>query len=95
MIAVELVSLGVVNSALVHPRETFRRAISEGACSIILAHNHPSGDVAPSDEDVTMTRTMHEAGKILGIEVVDHLVFSWKRYYSFRDNSTHGSKESR
>ncbi len=86
---VELVSLGSLNTTVVHPRETFRRAVSAGACSLILAHNHPSEDIEPSEEDCSMTKAMHTAGKVLGIEVVDHLVFGFKSYFSFRDNIIH------
>ncbi len=83
---VELVSLGILNSAVVHPRETFRRAVMEGAHSIILAHNHPSEDTNPSEEDMKMTRLMFDAGKIVGIDVLDHIVFGFKSYFSFRNN---------
>ncbi len=86
--AVELVSLGILNSTVIHPRETFRRAISEGACSILLAHNHPSEDTDPSEDDIKITKAMFEAGRIVGIEVADHIIFSWKKYFSFRDNVT-------
>lgn len=85
---VELIGLGILNSTVVHPRETFRRAVSEGAGSIILAHNHPSEEVDPSEEDIRMTKTMQEAGRILGIEVIDHIVFGFNRYFSFKDNIT-------
>ncbi len=86
---VELVGLGSLNSAVVHPRETFRRAISRGACSILLAHNHPSDEVEPSEEDMKVSKAMHEAGRIVGIDVVDHLIFGTKSYFSFRDNVVH------
>ena len=88
---VELVGLGIVNSTVVHPRETFRRAVSVGASSIIIAHNHPSGEVDPSDEDVKVTKAIFEAGRILGIDVLDHIIFGLNSYFSFRDNSTHHS----
>ena len=61
---VELVSLGTLNASLVHPRETFRRAVMQGSASIIVAHNHPSGDVEPSDEDTRITKLLHESGNI-------------------------------
>lgn len=85
---IELVSIGILNSAVVHPRETFRRAIFEGSASIIIAHNHPSGEVDPSDEDSKMTKNMFEAGNILGITMLDHIIFSHKndQFFSFRDN---------
>ena len=84
---VELVSIGVLDSARVHPRETFRRAIVEGSASIIVAHNHPSGTVTPSDDDIHATETLHQAGEILGIPMIDHIVFTGDKYYSFRGNA--------
>jgi DNA repair protein RadC len=75
---VELISIGTVSSSLVHPREVFRRSISRGATSVIICHNHPSGDPQPSDEDVTLTRRLIEAGKIIGIEVLDHIIIGAK-----------------
>ena len=69
-----LVSLGTLNSALVHPREVFRVAIMDSAASIILAHNHPSGDPTPSAEDIKVTRQLVSAGEIMGIKVLDHVV---------------------
>jgi DNA repair protein RadC len=64
---VELVTVGTLSSSLVHPRETFRRAVIAGSASIIIAHNHPSGEVDPSDEDMKVTRAMLDAGNILGL----------------------------
>ena len=69
-----LVSLGLVDSCQVHGREVFRPAISDGAAAIVLAHNHPSGDPTPSAEDLHITRQLVEAGRILGIEVLDHVI---------------------
>lgn len=69
-----VVSRGIINSTLVHPREVFRLAISEGAASIILGHNHPSGCVTPSPDDITITRQLIKAGKILDIPVHDHVI---------------------
>lgn len=71
---IELVSLGTLNSCLVHPREVYRVAIAKNAASLILAHNHPSGDCEPSDDDVALTKRLSEAGGILGIEVLDHII---------------------
>ena len=68
------VSVGSLTSALVHPREAFRAAIGIGACSVAFAHNHPSGDVTPSSEDIVLTRRLVEAGKLLGIRVLDHVI---------------------
>jgi DNA repair protein RadC len=83
---VEVVSIGTLTSSLVHPRETFRRAIVEGAASIIIAHNHPSGESDPSDEDTKVTKHIFDAGEILGIKMLDHIVFTTDDYYSFRNN---------
>ena len=69
-----LVSIGTVSSALVHPRECFRPAILDGATSVILAHNHPSGDPCPSAEDIQITRQLIDAGRHIGIKVLDHVV---------------------
>jgi DNA repair protein RadC len=82
---VELVSLGTLNSSLVHPRETFRRAVMQGSASIIVAHNHPSGEVDPSDEDTKLTKLLHESGNILGITLFDHVIFANDKFYSFRE----------
>lgn len=81
---VELVSMGTMNSSLVHPREIFRRAIRRGASSIILGDNHPSGNPEPSEEDLRITRRLVEAGKIIGIEVLDHVVIG-SSGFSFKE----------
>jgi DNA repair protein RadC len=86
---VELVSLGTLTASLVHPRETFRRAVMQGSANIIVAHNHPSGEVNPSAEDTKVTKLLFEAGNILGITMVDHVIFSKKMFFSFRDNNVH------
>jgi DNA repair protein RadC len=83
---VELVTVGTLNSSLVHPRETFRRAVIAGAASIIIAHNHPSGEVDPSDEDMKVTRAMFDAGNILGITMLDHIIFTNDNYFFTNDN---------
>src|SRR5512135_2717678 len=90
---VELVSIGVLDSAQVHPRETFRRAIAEGSASIIVAHNHPSGTVTPSDDDIRATDTLHQAGQLLDIPLIDHIVFTSDAYFSFRANATGAIRE--
>jgi len=69
-----LTSLGLLDQCLVHPREVFREAVRQNAASLILAHNHPSGDPTPTKEDIDITRRLIEAGKILGIRVLDHIV---------------------
>ena len=83
---VELVTVGTLSSSLVHPRETFRRAVIADSYSIIIAHNHPSGEVDPSDEDTKVTKLIFEAGNLLGITMVDHIIFTKDTYFSFRKN---------
>lgn len=86
LIGVTTVSVGDLSSALVHPREVFKPAILANAASIILAHNHPSGDPQPSPEDCQVTRRLQEAGQILGIEVLDHVVIGdASRWASLRE----------
>ena len=72
--AMEVVSVGSLNASLVHPRELFKSAILNNAASVVLAHNHPSGDTTPSKEDIALTKRMVEAGELLGIEVMDHVI---------------------
>ena len=79
-------TIGLVNRALIHPREVFSDPIARRATAIILAHNHPSGILEPSREDITTTSRLAESGEILGIKVIDHLIFSTKPYYSFREH---------
>lgn len=83
----ETVSVGSLNANIVHPREVFRPAITEGAAAVILVHNHPSGDVSPSREDLSLTQRMTEAGRLIGIEVLDHLIVAGRRYLSFRSEN--------
>lgn len=85
VIHVETVSRGTLTASLVHPREIFKSAIRRSAHAIILAHNHPSGDPAPSREDREVTQRLIHAGKLLGIEVLDHVVVGRGRYVSFRE----------
>lgn len=91
VIATRLVSVGLVNSTLVHPREVFADAISDRAVSVILAHNHPGGDLAPSAEDREVTRRMREAGETLGIQVLDHVIFGRKGYHSLKESGKFGA----
>lgn len=70
----QMVSLGIVDSTLLHPREVFRTAIQRGASALVLVHNHPSGDPAPSAEDIRITRQMVEVGRIIDIKVLDHVI---------------------
>ena len=86
---VELVSLGTLNTTLVHPREVFRMAIIKAVASVMLGHNHPSGSSEASLQDEQITRQLKAAGDILGIEVMDHIIIANKKeeYFSFRSNS--------
>ena len=79
------ISEGILNSSLVHPREVFQRAILEPAASIILLHNHPSGNPEPSSEDLLVTRQLVEAGKIIGIPVQDHIILTASSYTSMAE----------
>jgi DNA repair protein RadC len=93
---VELVSVGTLTEAPFHPRETFRRAVIEGTYSIIVAHNHPTGDVTPSDGDIKTTRKLYDAGDLLQIPLLDHIIFTAqnKQFFSFRDNKTQSSYQT-
>ena len=82
---VDDVSVGILNASLVHPREVFKRAITDNASHLVIAHNHPSGDPTPSEDDVITTNRLKEAGKIIGISVVDHLVVSTNNYFSLKE----------
>jgi DNA repair protein RadC len=79
------VTRGILNSALVHPREVFREAIAERAAAVILVHNHPSGDPTPSPDDRTVTNQLIAAGRILDIPVQDHVIIGRNRYVSFAE----------
>lgn len=84
--AINTVSIGCLNSSIVHPREVFKVAILSNSASIIVYHNHPSGDVKPSKEDINVTERLKESGKILGIELIDHLIIGLnEEYYSFKE----------
>jgi len=82
-----IVSKGSLNGSLTHPREVFKQAVRHSAAGVILIHNHPSGDPAPSNEDISVTKQLAEAGKILGIRVLDHIILGSETYYSFRDEN--------
>jgi DNA repair protein RadC len=82
VIRVKVVSIGGLDSTVVHPREVFREATAALASAIVLFHNHPSGDPTPSSDDLLLTRRMIRAGDIMGIDVIDHLILCEQRYYS-------------
>jgi DNA repair protein RadC len=86
LIGINLVSVGTLTASLVHPREVFKPAITASASAVIGIHNHPSGDPSPSREDADLTRRLWEAGKLLGIRFLDHVIIGDPgRYYSFCD----------
>ena len=85
VIAVTTVSIGSLNSSIVHPRELFQRAILANAASVILAHNHPSGDPTPSPEDLALTKRLVDAGKLLDIPVIDHLILGQNCFASLKE----------
>lgn len=85
LISIEEISVGSINSSIVHPREVFAPAIKRSCASLILVHNHPSGDPSPSQEDLNITRRLVEGGSLLGIEVVDHLIIGDGKYVSLKD----------
>ena len=82
-----MVSLGLADASLVHPREVFRPLITDGACAGILVHNHPSGDPTPSAEDIRITKQMVDAGKLIDIRILDHIIIGRgeKKYLSMRE----------
>lgn len=86
LIREELVSIGSLTASLVHPRDTFKAAVRESAAAVIFVHNHPSGDTRPSQEDILLTRRLAQAGELLGIRVLDHIIVGDGSHYSFRDN---------
>ncbi|WP_132242043.1 RadC family protein [Marinisporobacter balticus] len=87
IIITENISIGSLNSSLVHPREVFVSAIRKSASSIILIHNHPSGNPDPSNEDIKITKRLIEAGKIIGIEILDHIIIGDGNYLSLKEIS--------
>ncbi len=83
VIQARVVSMGLVNRTLVHPREIFSDPLKDRAAAVLIAHNHPSGNIEPSQEDIEITKRIKNAGKILGIELLDHIIFTGNAYYSF------------
>lgn len=83
----DIVSIGTLNYNLVHPREVFKPAIEANAAGIIMAHNHPSGSLAPSDEDRTLTKRLRDGGKLLGIEILDHIIVTKDGFSSFKQKN--------
>ena len=82
----EIISVGILNANLVHPREVFEPAVKHVAAQIIIAHNHPSGSTQPSNEDIDVTKRLADAGKLLGIEVLDHVIVTRHNFFSLKEN---------
>lgn len=83
----EIISIGSLNASIVHPREVFIRAIKRSAASILVVHNHPSGHVDPSREDINITKRLSEAGQLIGIPLIDHIIIGKDKYYSFKEEN--------
>ncbi|WP_163526480.1 RadC family protein [Halobacillus ihumii] len=81
----QTIFIGSLNASIVHPREVFKEAVKRSAASIICAHNHPSGDPTPSQEDIQVTRRLQECGKMIGIELLDHLVIGDRKFISLKE----------
>ena len=81
----ETLFIGSLNSSLVHPRELFKHAVLNSAANIIVAHNHPSGDPTPSNQDIKITKMLHKNGTMMDIELLDHIIVGKDRYYSFKE----------
>jgi len=86
MVGYHEVSVGTVNASMVHPREVFKAIILANASAFVIMHNHPSGDPTPSKEDIEITRRLRELGDLLGVRVLDHIVFGDGKYVSFVDD---------
>jgi DNA repair protein RadC len=84
LIRVAEISVGSLDSSIVHPREVFKEAVSASAASVIFVHNHPSGDPEASEDDVKLTKRLAEAGEIMGIDVLDHIIITDKKYLSLK-----------
>ena len=91
VIEVKTVSVGHLNASLVHPRELFREGVRRSAAAMILAHNHPSGEPEPSSDDLALTERLQDAGRLLGIPVLDHVIIGDNRYVSLRERGLCGS----
>jgi len=85
LIKEETISIGTLNSSLIHPREIFRSAVTEACASIILVHNHPSGDAAPSSDDISVTKKVKKASEVMGIELLDHIIIGGEKHFSMKE----------
>ncbi len=86
IICYDTVSIGSLNASIVHPREVYKAALLSSAAAVIFIHNHPSGDTKPSREDIEITKRLKDAGELLGIRVLDHLIVGETGYYSFAND---------
>jgi DNA repair protein RadC len=84
LIKVAEISVGSLDTSIVHPREVFKEAISASAAAVVLAHNHPSGDAQASPDDIKLTKRLAEAGELVGIDVLDHIIIAGKRFLSLK-----------
>ena len=84
---IELVSLGILNESVIHPREVFRSAIIKGISCLIFCHNHPSGEAGPSSNDLDITERLKKGGKLLGLKVLDHIIIGGNDLFSFQRES--------
>lgn len=87
IIAINDISIGSLNSSIVHPREVFKDAIKRSSASIILTHNHPSGDPTPSRQDIAVSKRLYECGELLGIKVLDHIIIGNNKYISLKEKN--------
>ena len=87
MLKEEIITKGILDASLIHPREVFRGAIKEGAKSIIIIHNHPSGDSSPSKDDIKITESLMSASEILSMPVLDHVIIGKGNYWSYAENN--------
>lgn len=85
VLKVETTAIGILSSSPVHPREVFKEAVKMNSAGLILTHNHPSGDPTPSQDDLRLTIRLREAGEILGIQIIDHIIFGDNRYVSLKE----------
>lgn len=85
ILKIQVVSIGIVNRTLVHPREVFRPALSSNGSAVVVFHNHPSGNLMPSNEDLEVTSRLKKAGEVLGIQLMDHLILGRGGYHSMRE----------
>lgn len=83
---IRVISIGLIDRSPVHPREVFADALSDRASAVIVAHNHPSGGIEPSPSDISITAQLKAAGAIVGIELLDHIIFNRAEYFSFLEN---------